>query len=298
MDLLAQMATFVRVVEGGSLSSAARARRLSLAAVSRQLRALEDDLGSSLVTRSTRRLRITDAGRAWYGHCVRILRDVDDARSSMHDEGRVVGRLVVSASIAMANEFVLPRLPDLVTRHPRLAIDLRIEDQLVDLVGEGIDVALRGGAPPPDTTSFVAHPLARFPRILVASPTYLGKRRLTKPEELARHRCLVQLATERLVPWTLRREDRDEAEITVDVRGPVRATTPLALRDLAISGLGIAYLPDWLVAPAIATRQLVRVLDGWASRPIASWAIHRTEHRGSPKIAALLGALVSARSRR
>lgn len=295
MDLLAQMATFVRVVEGGSLSSAARAQRLSLAAVSRQLRALEDDLGTSLVARSTRRLRITDSGRAWYAHCVRILREVEDARSSMHDDRRVVGRLVLSASFAMASEFVLSRLPALLARHPRLEIDLRIEDQLVDLVGEGVDVALRGGAPPPDTTAFVAHPLARFPRIVVASPAYLGKRRIAKPEELARHDCLVQIATGRIVPWTLRRGDD---EITVDVRGPIRATTPLALSDLAIAGMGIAYLPDWLVAPAIAKKKLVRVLDGWASAPIASWAIHRTELRGSPKIAALLEALVTSRSRR
>lgn len=291
MDLLAQMTTFVRVVEGGSLSSAARAQRLSLAAVSRQLRALEDDLGTTLVARSTRRLRITDPGRAWYAHCVRILREVDDARSSMHDERRVAGKLVVSASYAMADEFVVPRLPDLLAKHPRLEIDLRIEDQLVDLVGEGVDVALRGGAPPPDTTAFVAHALARFPRVVVGSPGYVGKRKITKPEELARHDCLVQLATGRLVPWTLRREDR---EITVDVRGPIRATTPRVLRELAVLGLGLAFLPDWLVAPEIARKKLVRVLEGWTSPPIAAWAIHRTEHRGSPKIAALLGALLSA----
>ena len=295
MDLLAQMTTFVRVVEGGSLSSAARSQRLSLAAVSRQLRALEDDLGATLVARSTRRLRITDAGQAWYAHCVRILREVDDARSSMHDERRVAGKLVVSASYAMADEYVVPRLPELLARHPRLEIDLRIEDQLVDLVGDGVDVALRGGAPPPDTTAFVAHPLARFPRIVVASPAYLGKRKIAKPEELARHACLVQLAPGRLVPWTLR---RDEREITVDVRGPIRATTPRVLRDLAVLGIGIAFLPDWLVAPEIGKKKLVRVLDGWASSPIAAWAIHRTEHRGSPKIAALLDALVTSRSRR
>jgi DNA-binding transcriptional LysR family regulator len=190
----------------------------------------------------------------------------------------------------MADEFVVPRLPELLDRHPRLEIDLRIEDQLVDLVGDGIDVALRGGAPPPDTTAFVAHPLARFPRIVVASPSYVGKRKIAKPEELARHGCLVQLATGRLVPWTLRRDGR---EITVDVRGSIRATTPRVLRDLAVLGLGIAYLPDWLVAPEIAKKRLVRVLDGWSSPPIAAWAIHRTEHRGSPKIAALVDGLTS-----
>src|SRR5688572_9465033 len=98
MDLLAQMATFVSIVDGKSLSAAARAQRLSLPAVSRQLRALERDLGASLVVRSTRRLRVTDAGRQWYEHCRRVLRDIDDARQAVRGRDSVYGRLVVSRS--------------------------------------------------------------------------------------------------------------------------------------------------------------------------------------------------------
>src|SRR5512139_3908326 len=134
------MQTFVRVVEGNSLSAAARAQRLSLPAVSRQLRALEDELGASLVARSTRRLHVTDAGRQWYEHCVRILREVDAARESIQSPKTVRGTLVVSASMTFGSVVVIPRLTDLAARHPRLEIDLRLEDRLVDLIGEGIDV--------------------------------------------------------------------------------------------------------------------------------------------------------------
>src|SRR3954467_2942463 len=110
MDLLAQMATFMSVVEGKSLSAAARARRLSLPAVSRQLRALEADLGTSLIVRSTRRLHVTDAGMQWYEHCQRTLREVESAREAMRGSKAVRGTLVVSASLSFGSEIIVPRL--------------------------------------------------------------------------------------------------------------------------------------------------------------------------------------------
>src|SRR6476469_1159041 len=137
MDLLDQMATFVRVVEGKSLSAAARAQRLSLPAVSRQLRALEEELGATLVVRSTRRLHVTDAGRAWYEQSLRVLRQVEEARASVRGTGAVQGTLVVSASLTFGSMIIVPRLAKLAEKHPELTIDLRLEDQLIDLVGEG-----------------------------------------------------------------------------------------------------------------------------------------------------------------
>src|SRR5690349_10781260 len=131
MDLLTQMATFVRVVDGKSLSSAARAQRLSLPAVSRQLRALETDLGTSLIVRSTRRLHVTDAGQRWYAHCVRVLREIDEARAEVRSTKHVHGTLVVSASLTFGTVVIVPQLARLARAHPHLVIDLRLEDQLV-----------------------------------------------------------------------------------------------------------------------------------------------------------------------
>jgi DNA-binding transcriptional LysR family regulator len=290
MDLLAQMATFVSVVDGKSLSAAARAQRVSLPAVSRQLRALEEELGASLIVRSTRRLHVTDAGRRWYEHCARVLREVEEARASVRSTKAVRGTLVVSASLTFGSVVVLPKLAKLAERHPHLVIDLRLEDQLVDLVGEGVDIAIRAGSPPPDSTAYVAHPLMTMDRILVASPRWLRKHGTPRePEQLARRPCLVQVTVAGvLVKWWLRRKDEDR---TIDVRGQLRSNAPIALRDLAGAGAGIAYLPDFLVAPDLAAGRLRRVLPEWKSPPWRALAIHRAELRGDPRLRAFLDAM-------
>jgi DNA-binding transcriptional LysR family regulator len=290
MNLLDQMATFVRVVDGKSLSAAARTQRLSLPAVSRQLRALESDLGAVLVVRSTRSLRVTEAGQRWYEHCVRVLRDIEEARASVRETRSVQGNLVVSASLTFGSLIIVPRLRALVTRHPRLTVDLRLEDNLVDLVGEGVDVAVRAGSPPPDSTAFFAQPLFAMDRVLVASPAWLRKHGTPRaPHELARCECLVQVTPAGTpVRWLL---VRGSEQVTPEVRGSLRTNAPSALRDLAEAGAGIAYLPDWVVEGALAEGRLRRVLPGWSSPPISAWAVHRTELRGAPRLRAFLEAM-------
>ncbi|MFT3771051.1 MAG: LysR substrate-binding domain-containing protein [Minicystis sp.] len=284
------MRTFVRVVEKGSLSAAARAERASLPLVSRRLRALEEELGATLLVRSTRRLRVTDAGRRYYEHCVRILREVDAARDDVAEGDAARGTLVVSASITIGLSLVIPRLAALARSHPGLSVDLRIEDRFVDLVGEGVDVAVRGGTPPPDSTAFVAHQLRRADRIVVGSPAYLRAHGVPRaPEDLARHACLVQLGgAGSVVRWTF---TRDGVERTVDVRGAVRTNAPVALRDLARAGLGLALVTDWTVADDLASGALRRVLAGWAHPPVSIWALYRAEARGSPRVRAFVDAM-------
>lgn len=294
MDLLAQMATFVSVVEGKSLSAAARAQRLSLPAVSRQLRALELELGTSLLVRSTRRLHVTDAGREWYERSRRVLRDVEDARQAVRgsNEG-AYGRLVVSASLSFGMLVILPRLSRLAERHPRLVIDLRLEDQLVDIVAEGVDIAVRAGSPPPDSTAFVAQPLFGMERVLVAAPRWLRKHGTPRePEQLRQAPCLLQVTLAgNAIPWALRERARPQHVVTVDVHGQLRVNTPSALCSLALEGAGVAYLPDWLVAPHLAEGKLRRVLPSWSSPPVTAWALHRAEHRGTARHRAFLAEL-------
>jgi DNA-binding transcriptional LysR family regulator len=290
MDLLAQMATFVKIVDGNTLSAAARAQRISLPAVSRQLRALEAELGASLIVRSTRQLRVTDAGRQWYVHCVHVLREIEEARATITGTRSVRGTLVISTSLTFGTIIIGPRLAKLVGQHPQLVIDLRLEDQLVDLVAEGVDVAVRAGAPPPDSTAFVAQPVFAMTRVLVAAPRWLRNHGVPRePAQLAAHACLVQVTPAGVVVrWQMRHGADDQ---TIDVRGHLRSNAPLALRDLAIDGAGIAYLPDWLVAPDIARGRLRRVLPDWASPPIMAHAIYRAELRGAPRLRAFLDAL-------
>jgi DNA-binding transcriptional LysR family regulator len=295
VDLFAQMATFVRVVEGQSLSAAARALRLSLPAVSRQLSALEDDLGALLIVRSTRRLHVTDAGRQWYEHCVRVLGETERARAAVRGDG-VAGSLVVSASLTYGSFAVVPRLTVLAERHPALSVDLRLEDHFADLVSEGVDVALRTGPAPPDSTAFVAHPLGSMDRVVVAAPRWLRKHGVPRtPEALAACECLVQVSPAgAIVRWALRRRDEERR---VEVRGRLRTNAPSALRTLALDGAGVAYLPEWLVADDLAAKRLRRVLPAWRSPPITAWAVYRTELRGAPRVRAFLDVMATPLAR-
>lgn len=290
MDLLAQMATFVRVVDTKSLTAAARAERLSLPAVSRQLRALEAELGASLIARSTRKLNVTDAGRQWYAYCVRILREVDEARNALRGTAAPEGTLVVSASLTFGSVILLPLLGKLARKHPRLVIDLRLEDRLADLIGDGVDLALRAGSAPPDSTALIAQPLSSMHRILVAAPRWLKRNGSPRePEHLARHPCLVQVTPAgNVVRWTL---CRNGTVRSIEVPSQLRTNAPLAIRDLAVNGMGVAFLPDWLVAGDLASGRLRRVLPDWSSVPITAWAIYRSELRGAARVRAFLDVL-------
>ncbi len=162
-----------------------------------------------------------------------------------------------------------------------------------DLVGEGVDVAVRAGAPPPDSTAFIAHPLLTMKRILVASPRWLRKQGAPQaPQQLARSSCLIQVTPAgSVVQWALARKDELE---TVEVRGSLRSSAPTALRELAIDGAGVAYLPDFLVREALTQRRLRRVLPEWSSPAITAWAVHRSELRGAPRLRAFLDAISDA----
>lgn len=293
MDMLGAMETFVRIAEASSLSRAARSLDLSLPAVSRQLHALEVELGTKLVVRTTRRMALTEAGRLFYDSAVGVLRDVGRARERVRPSREVRGALVVSAPVSIALTWVVPRLPALVAKHPRLEIELRLEDQLVDFVREGVDVAIRGGIAPPDSNAYLAVPLSRFRRVLVAAPSYLKRRGLPRaPEDLASHACLLQVGQSGpMARWTLHANGAGGGVSEVTVTGPVRSTAPLALRELALGGAGIALLGEWLATEAIAAGRLRRLLPTWSSPEVVTWAVHRMERKGAPAIAALVDAL-------
>ena len=290
VDLVAQMRTFVRIVEGGSLSAAARRLRLSLPAVSRQLAALEEELGAPLVVRSTRRLHVTEAGRRYHEHCLRVLRDIHEVRDDLRGDGRVRGTLVVSASLTYGSIAIAPRLPALAGRHPDLTIELRLEDHLVDLVGD-VDVAVRAGATPPDRADLVAHPLVMMERILVAAPRLLRKHGTPRaPADLAPLPKLGQVTPSGvLVGWELVAAKEHTTVSPRDSR--LRSNAPLTLRDFAMQGAGVAFLPSWLVAEDLAAGRLRRVLPAWSSGPMPAFALYRTELRGAPRLRVLLAAL-------
>jgi DNA-binding transcriptional LysR family regulator len=290
MDLLAQMRTFVRIAETGSLSRAARSLRMSLAAVSRQLSALEGDLGVPLVLRTTRRLSLTEAGRAYHAEAVRVLAGVERARETVRGSRRVEGRVVVSAGVSLGLHTVVPLLPGLAARHPGLVVDLLLEDRDHDLIQDAVDLAVRVGERLLDSTFIVAQRVGTFRRVLVASPAYLQARGAPRTAaELQRHAALVQPQLEPGAGvWRL----VDGASVDlVRVEGRMGCNAPVALRELAIAGLGIALLPDWLVGDDLAAGRLRRVLPALASPEVPVSALYRVEQRGWPRLRPILDAL-------
>lgn len=288
MDLLDQLRTLVMVVDGGSLSAAARAQGLSVAAVSRQVRALEEEFGAPLLVRSTRALALTEAGGALHERARRILEEVEQARGAVKTTRAVRGLVRVSAPVTLGMMRVVPALPALFTRYAALQVDLRLEDRNADLAAEGIDLAVRAGPALRDEADLFAAPLWTFPRQIVASPVYLARRGV--PEDPAALRAFDLLghvnALGVVARWRLTREGADAVEL--EPRGPLVSNALVALRDAALAGLGAALLPDWLVADGVSTGRLRVLLAEWSAPQTRAWAVYRRERRSSLRVKAVI----------
>ncbi len=285
MDLLAKMATFVRVVEAGSLSAAAKQLRVSPAAVSRQLATLEELVGAALISRTTRRMQVTPAGQAYYERCVKILRDVEDAQAIAAPTDR--GALRLSAPVTFGLASVVPKLRPFAIAHPKLRLDLYLEDRVIDLVLEGVDVAIRVATLPPVSTEIIAQRLYEFRRVLVASPAYLKKRgRPRTPAALAKHCTLTHVVDGARDTWNLVGPNGETVRVPLEVRASSNAGH--VLRDLACDGGGIALLPRWFVADDVESKRLEILLPGWSNHPVQVHALFRTHLRGDPRVKLLL----------
>jgi DNA-binding transcriptional LysR family regulator len=287
------MTTFVRVVDAGSLSAAARSLHLSPAAVSRQIAALEETLGGPLIVRSTRKQTITAGGRRYYEHCVTVLREVESAQSSIREDSAVSGTLTVTAPVTFGLERVQPYLPAFLAKHPCLQVDLRLEDRVVDLISEGVDVAIRTNVLLPETTAIVAHRLLTYRRIVVASPRYLEDHGEPKtPDDLHRHKLLLHAGAG--VPSLIWQFRRGSEQWSLNIPWIFRSNAVYALRDAAIDDVGIAQLPDWLVAKDIERGRLREVLDDFKVGDVTVYAVYRRELRASARVRAFIAHLTAS----
>jgi DNA-binding transcriptional LysR family regulator len=293
MDLLEKMATYVRVIEAGSFSAAARQLRISTAAVSRQISTLEGELQAQLIRRTTRSMSVTPAGRSYYERCLRVLREVDDAQA-IGRASSTAGHLTVSAPVTFGLASVVPLVSAFMTAHSRLRVDLRLEDRRVDLALEGVDVAVRTGISWSDPADVIAHELMTYRRVIVASGSYLRRHGDAKtPEALAKHEAIGWLgdATD---TWTLVGRER---EARVRLNPVFRSNAPWALRALAVDGAGIAMLPIWFVEEQLDAGSLRIVLPGWEPQRVIVRALHRREDRGAARVRAFVDHLRTAYER-
>ena len=291
MDRLAAMATFARVVEAGSLTAAARALRTSLASVSRQLAALEEELGARLLNRTTRRLSLTEGGQAYYARCKRILGDVEEAEAALSRfQAAPSGQLVVSGSVLFGQRYLSPVLPGFLARYPQIAVDLQLADRFVNLVEEGVDAAVRIGGLV--DSSLVGRRVGEFRRVVCASPGYFRRHGLPRvPAELSRHGCLVYSSLADADRWRFLADGR---EIAVPVTARLRSNNQDVLQRAALDGAGVMLATSWLVRDHVASGALQVALAGFEPPPTPIHIVYPHARLLSAKTRALIDYLATA----
>jgi DNA-binding transcriptional LysR family regulator len=268
MDRLQAMTTFVRVVETGSFSGAARQLRIGQPAVSKMIALLEDRLQVRLLMRSTHSVTPTDAGLRFFERARLAIQAVDEAELEARGAGaELTGRLRISAATTFARLLIVPRLPEFMALHPSLDIDLLLDDRVIDLVSEGVDLSLRMGDLADSTA--VARKIATGPRCVVATPGYLARTGMPQaPADLAHHHALVysQLGD----TWVFRQGKTEES---VTVRGRLRLSAAEGVRAGVLADMGLAVTTEWMFAPELATGAVRRVLPEWTLPTIDLWAV-------------------------
>ncbi|WP_206240431.1 LysR family transcriptional regulator [Novosphingobium terrae] len=289
MDRFSALTAFVAVVDQGGFTSAARRLGVAPSSLTRQLNALEAELGTLLLNRSTRSVSLTTAGRTYYQDARRILEQLDEAERAVSEIGKSPsGTLRVTASIAFARLHLAPALPDYLRRFPGVKLDLQLNDSLVNLVDERVDVAIRLATLP--DSSLITRKLAHHRRVVCASPRYLEERGVpTDPASLKTHNCLLFDYGGGEDQWTFAREGE---VMRVHVQGNLRSTGSEVLLSAALEGVGLVLMPTWLVGGDIAAGRLVILLDNWTAMVGSAEGtisgVFLPNRRGSAKVASFL----------
>src|SRR3546814_466676 len=257
MDRITSLTVFGRVVECGGFSAAARRLNMSVTMVSNHVQALEDRLGARLLNRTTRKVSLTEIGKAYYERSTQILADLEEAdrmAASLHAEPRGTLRLYTGTHIV---RFLAPVVSEFLTLHPAISVDLTIGERMVDLVEEGFDLAIRP-LPPPDS-SLIVRRLTPWRNILCCSPAYLdGHEAPRRPSDLARHNCLRYAFYPYGDEWRFTGPAGEP--VSVRVSGNVLTNSGDTLRHLALSGHGVILGPSFVVADDLMAGRLGRIL--------------------------------------
>ena len=261
----------VVLAQQGSFTAAAERLGVSKAAMSQRVAELERVAGVALVRRTTRSVRLTEAGQRLVDDTRASFEQIAESFAQVRDlAGLPRGLLRVTAPVALARQQLVPLLADFLRQYPEVRLELDLSDRFSSLATEGFDLAIRHTASPPDT--HVAWTLCATRSLLVATPAYLRRSGVPQlPQELARHNCLHYPRSQDRPAWTLERRDPAAQErVTVQVSGSLAANNSEALRDAALAGLGIALLPDFSAQASLRAGKLVEVLPDWT--PVGAFA--------------------------
>ncbi|MBF0161095.1 MAG: LysR family transcriptional regulator [Magnetococcales bacterium] len=283
------METFVRVVDSGSFSEAARKGAVSRAVVSKYLVVLEEYLGVRLLNRTTRRLHLTAEGEIYYQRCKKILEEITETEQSVtHLHAAPRGLLRVSAPMSFGIQHLSPAIADFLLEFPGIEMDLVLNDRYVDLVEEGFDVAVRIGIL--EDSTLMARRLATAKLVLCASPAYVARCGMPKePEELTQHACLSYSYTAVPALW---RFFRGGEERVVRTKGPLQVNNGDAMRIAVRAGVGVAVFPDFLVVEDLRANTLIPLLPEFDMPPLGIYAVYPPTRHMSAKVRKFVDCLV------
>lgn len=295
MDLFQAMQVYVKVVELGTMTAAAKACDLSTTMVSNHLQALEQRLGVSLLLRTTRRQQVTDAGQAYYQRCLEVLGLIADSEHwAERAQGTAQGLLRITAPPTFGAECLAPALAGFLQRYPQISVSLSLSDQVHDMLDGQFDAALRLGNLEPST--LIARPLDDYRLSICASPDYLRRHGTPcDPEELAAHECLQFMynsgdewrGTQKR--WSMQGPD---GLIGVEVQGRLVTNSSAGLRQAALAGMGLVMLPDVLVRRDLEEGKLVQVLARYALPGRPMHLLYPQARYRSPKLRAFVDYIV------
>ena len=293
MDRLAAMEAFIRVVDAGSFSDAAKQLRIGQPAVSKTIAQLEDWLGVRLLLRSTHRLTPTEAGRNFYDRAKRAIEEADEVELAARGAAATLsGRMRFCGPLTFTRLLVMPCLSSFLTEHPALDIDVVLEDRDLDLVAAGIDVALLIGRLA--DSAVTARKIGQCQRRVIGTPAYFEEKGVPQtPADLLAHEAIIYAQRDGGANWTFR---QGTSETTVTVNGRLRVSATEGVREGVLAGLGFAIASEWAFAPELKSGAVISVLDNWSLAPVDLWAVFPTGRQASTKARAFASFIESQMS--
>lgn len=266
MDTLIAMRSFARVVETGSFSAVAKEQNTNQATISKRVAALESELGAKLLVRGSRVHKLTETGKGYYERVINILHEIEEAESEASSlTARPRGKLRVTVPIMFGSLYIAPVIPEFLATYPEIDLDLKFSERFMDLVEEGVDIAIRLGDL--KDSSLIARRLGNDDLIVVASPAYLAKNSEPKHlDELEQHNCLLYNSSVKGDIWSF---SSHKPVVAVQVNGNFQSNTGSGLKEMLLAGAGIAFMPTWSVATYIKEGKLKHILkDNYRRYPI------------------------------
>lgn len=281
---------YVAVMHAGNFTAAAEQLLLSKQYVSRRMAALEASLGARLLIRNTRKLSVTDAGLLFAQHAQRILDEIQEAQLAVSEQQQALrGTFRINLPMSFGMSHLSPLIAEFLSHHPSLQFQIELADRYVDVIGEGVDMAIRIGTLADST--LIARPLGELKRVICCSPHYLQRAGTPQqPEELLQHACL-RYGREGQNGWELQVNGKAK---WLAVQGPMVSNNGEVLRDAALAGLGLVLLPAFIVETALKRGELVTVLEGCQPPPLSLNAVY-PQHRQRSEVNRQLLAFLQAR---